>query len=160
MYFYSAKKNAFYPAAMQADYEAAGSWPEDPVEVSEECFAEFALAVAPVGKRREAGPDGMPRWIDIPAPSRDERVSALAAAVERHMNAVAMSYEFKGIDDAISYADEAAVPKFQEQGRAFRAWRSVVRGRWFDIRDGGAELPTEAGLLADLPPFALANTST
>ena len=52
MYFYSAKMNAFYPAAMQADYEAAGSWPADPVEVSEECFAEFALAAAPDGKRR------------------------------------------------------------------------------------------------------------
>lgn len=160
MYFYSAKMNAFYPAAMRADYEASGSWPEDPVEVSEECFAEFALAVAPEGKQREAGPDGMPRWVQVPAPTREEQIALLSAAVERHLNVVARSYEFKGIDDAISYADEAAVPKFQEQGRAFRAWRSVVRGRWFDVRDGGAELPTVAGLLAELPPFDLANTAT
>lgn len=160
MYFYSAKMNAFYPAAMQADYKAAGSWPEDPVEVSEECFVEFALAAAPAGKQREAGPDGMPRWGQIPAPSRDDQIASLGAAVERHMNAVARSHEFKGIDDAISYADEAAVPKFQEQGQAFRAWRSVVRGRWFEIRDGGDELPTVAGLLAELPPFDLANMST
>lgn len=158
MYFYSAKMNAFYPAAMQSDYEAAGSWPADAVEVGEECFLEFALAAAPVGQRREAGPGGLPIWVDIPEPSRDEQIASLSAAVERHLNAVARSYEFKGIDDAISYVDEPSVPKFQEQGRAFRAWRSMVRGRWFDIRDDSAELPTEEGLLARLPPLVLAET--
>lgn len=157
MYFYSAKMNAFYPAAMQSDYEAAGSWPADAVEVGEECFLEFALAAAPVGQRREAGPGGLPIWADIPEPSRDEQIASLSAAVERHLNAVARSYEFKGIDDAISYVDEPSVPKFQEQGRAFRAWRSMVRAAWFGIRDGNGVLPKEADLIAELPPFALAN---
>ena len=155
MYFYSAKMNAFYPAAMQADYEAAGSWPADPVEVSEECFAEFALAAAHDGKRREAGSDGMPRWAQIPAPSRDDQISSLGAAVERHLNAVARSYEFKGIDDAITYVDEPSVPKFQEQGRAFRAWRSVVRAAWLDIRTGGGVLPSELALISALPQFSM-----
>ncbi|MFZ4219696.1 tail fiber assembly protein [Enterobacter ludwigii] len=34
-YFYSASTNAFYPLEFKKDYEEAGTWPEDTVDISE-----------------------------------------------------------------------------------------------------------------------------
>lgn len=35
IYFYSAKENAFFPESLREQYELAGSWPDDGVEVTE-----------------------------------------------------------------------------------------------------------------------------
>ncbi|HAU4302332.1 TPA: tail fiber assembly protein [Citrobacter freundii] len=72
-YLYDAVTNAFYPIALQADYEAAGMWPENGVEVNEETFAEFQKP--PLGKVRVAGDDGYPAWADIPPPTHEELIS-------------------------------------------------------------------------------------
>lgn len=37
-YTYSATKNAFYPLDIKKDYDVAGSWPEDGVEISDDDF--------------------------------------------------------------------------------------------------------------------------
>lgn len=59
MYVYSATTNAFYPTVLKDSYEAAGSWPADGVEVTEEVFLEFSQNVE--GKYR--WPKGnMPSW--------------------------------------------------------------------------------------------------
>lgn len=77
-YIYSAKNNAFYPVDMKDDYEAAGSWPDDGVDVSKEIFLEFA-GIPPAGKERGVGEDGMPVWVDIPpTPNSVLRKVALA----------------------------------------------------------------------------------
>ncbi|KZQ18686.1 tail fiber assembly protein [Enterobacter roggenkampii] len=77
-YIYSAKNNAFYPVDMKEDYVAAGSWPDDGVDVSKEIFLEFA-GISPAGKERGVGEDGMPVWVDIPpTPSSVLRRAALA----------------------------------------------------------------------------------
>ncbi|EFA4896357.1 tail fiber assembly protein [Escherichia coli] len=71
-YLYDAVTNAFYPLAMQADYEAAGMWPEKGVEVDEETFAAFQKP--PEGKMRIAGDDGYPVWGDIPPLAPEELI--------------------------------------------------------------------------------------
>ncbi|EFO1362855.1 TPA: tail fiber assembly protein [Escherichia coli] len=71
-YLYDAVTNAFYPLAMQADYEAAGMWPEKGVEVDEETFAAFQKP--PEGKMRIAGDDGYPVWSDIPPLAPEELI--------------------------------------------------------------------------------------
>lgn len=76
-YLYDAVTNAFYPFAMQADYEAAGMWPEKGVEIDEGTFSDFQQP--PTGKVRVAGADGYPTWADIPPPTRDELVAAAEA---------------------------------------------------------------------------------
>ena len=77
-YIYSAKNNAFYPVDMKEDYVAAGSWPDDGVDVSKEIFLEFA-GISPAGKERGVGEDGLPEWIDIPpTPNSELRKIALA----------------------------------------------------------------------------------
>ncbi|ELY2473225.1 tail fiber assembly protein [Cronobacter sakazakii] len=64
-YFYSPKENAFYPAALEDAYRAAGTLPDDLVAVENSVFAEFS-ACPPQGKTRSAGVDGLPCWVDIP----------------------------------------------------------------------------------------------
>ncbi|EED6909403.1 tail fiber assembly protein [Salmonella enterica subsp. enterica] len=67
-YKFSARTNAFYPIAQQELYEEAGTWPADAVDVDDSVYQEFAANIAPVGKMRAAGDDGLPVWIDIPEP--------------------------------------------------------------------------------------------
>lgn len=77
-YIFSAKHNAFYPVDMMDDYVAAGSWPDDGVDVTKEVFLEFA-GIPPTGKERGVGEDGMPVWVDIPpTPNSALRKIALA----------------------------------------------------------------------------------
>lgn len=77
MYVYSAKTNAFYPVSLKADYEAAGTWPDDGVEVDEETFAIFNPP--PDGKMRIPGDNGYPTLVDIPPPTKSELIAAAAA---------------------------------------------------------------------------------
>jgi len=72
-YLYDAVTNAFYPLDMQDDYESAGAWPKNGVEVDEDLFASFQTP--PSGKIRIAGDDGYPTWGDTPPPSHDEQVA-------------------------------------------------------------------------------------
>lgn len=69
-YFYSAEKNAFYPAELKGDYERSGAWPSDCVEVEDSVYEEFT-GLPPTGKTRGAS-EGMPSWADIPPRSQEE----------------------------------------------------------------------------------------
>ncbi|MBK5073213.1 tail fiber assembly protein [Budviciaceae bacterium CWB-B4] len=74
MFYYSKTTNAFYLADSKANYIAAGTWPDDAVDVSIDVFNEFS-ANPPESKMREPGRDGMPSWGDIPPLSMDELIS-------------------------------------------------------------------------------------
>ena len=52
-YIFSAKNNAFYPVALRSDYERAGSWPEDGIEVEDKVFKQFS-GLSPEGMHRSA----------------------------------------------------------------------------------------------------------
>lgn len=71
-YIFSAKNNAFYPISLQSEYEQAGSWPEDGIEIADNIVSEF-MVTAPAGKMRVVV-DGMPAWIDIPPPSHEQLI--------------------------------------------------------------------------------------
>lgn len=60
--FYSATNNGFYPAELKDDYEAAGSWPDDVVEISDELY-ESLLDGQDNGQVITAGDDGLPELI-------------------------------------------------------------------------------------------------
>lgn len=72
-YLYSATTNGMYPIEMKDDYQKAGSWPSDGVEVSDDTFMKFSQN-PPDGKVR--GPvDGAPAWVDIQPPTPEESVN-------------------------------------------------------------------------------------
>lgn len=77
MYFYSAQTNAFYPLELKDYYESAGTLPNDALEVSDDVFYEYSEA--PEGKYRQAGPDGLPVWKNIPPLTQQEKIEAAEA---------------------------------------------------------------------------------
>lgn len=86
-YMFSPSGSTFYIKEMQSQYEAAGSWPQDPVEIDDD-FAERFMGQPPEGKTRGSGPDGMPAWVDAPSPGHEER---LARAGERKKSLLSMA---------------------------------------------------------------------
>ena len=76
-YNYDAVTNSFYPYSLKSEYEAVGMWPDTGVDVDESIFKEFTSSSP--GKKRVAGDDGLPAWVDIPAPTHDELVEQAEA---------------------------------------------------------------------------------
>lgn len=73
-YLFCTKDNGFYPLALKADYEAAGTWPEHGKEVSSEVYFSFAPENAPEGKMRGSDKKGNPCWVDIPPLTIKEQI--------------------------------------------------------------------------------------
>ncbi|CAM4040391.1 tail fiber assembly protein [Xenorhabdus thuongxuanensis] len=65
-YLFSRSTLSFYPVALLADYQAAGTLPDDVIPVADEVFSEFSQSVA--GKRKGVDSNGMPCWVNIPPP--------------------------------------------------------------------------------------------
>ncbi|QCJ70331.1 phage tail protein [Providencia heimbachae] len=74
-YYYSAIENAFYPAEMQVSYKNSGSWPDKGKWVDESVFTEFAISPAPEGKMRVVGKNGLPKWGDLPKPTKEQLIA-------------------------------------------------------------------------------------
>jgi hypothetical protein len=74
-------------------------------------------------------------------------------AVRSYLDAVARSQGFDDMPDAVSYADEEAVPEYATAGRALRAWRSHLRKALADLRAAGKEFASTTDLIAALPAF-------
>jgi hypothetical protein len=70
-------------------------------------------------------------------------------AVQTVLDAKAQSMGYDSILAAITYADEPAVPAFQADGLALRAWRSSVWAHVFAAFEVGT--PSEQELIASLP---------
>jgi hypothetical protein len=50
----------------------------------------------------------------------------IETAIQNKLDTVAISWGYDDMRSAVSYADEPAVPKFQAEGKALRAWRSLI----------------------------------
>lgn len=74
-YQYSAKNNAFFPAAELAVYDAAGWDLSDLIVVTLEQFTEFTQDRAVDGLMRTAGDDGLPQWSPLPPPTPEQIIA-------------------------------------------------------------------------------------
>ncbi len=72
-YIFDKKTNAFYPVALQQEYENAGMWPESGVEITEEVFAAFRNP--PEGKMLGSDKKGNPVWVDVPPLTHEQHVA-------------------------------------------------------------------------------------
>lgn len=125
-------------------------------------------AVIPVTDAQWAKQDAL-KWVvngklsdkePAPPPAPLEIIRANKVAhVQAHMDAQARALNYDSIANAITYADEPAVPKFQAEGQAFRAWRSLVWARCYEILEevqGGARaIPSDDELIAELPKLQI-----
>lgn len=101
---------------------------------------------------------GAPVLIDDIDPTPELLLEHWQARMEQeaslHLDGLAQSMGYKNIDAAVSYAEEPAVPKYQEEGRALRQHRSLFwRAFYEELATVGRddEPPTVTELLARLP---------
>ncbi|WP_340613548.1 tail fiber assembly protein [Xenorhabdus thailandensis] len=69
-YLFSRSTLSFYPVSWLAEYNAAGTLPDDVIPVADELVFEFSQSVA--GKQRGVDTRGLPCWVDIPPPTQAE----------------------------------------------------------------------------------------
>jgi len=102
------------------------------------------------------------KFLNAPAPvaTKEQVIASAVSAVQFHLDAAAKSLGYDDIKTAVTYADEPAVPKFQADGQALRAWRSLVWAHAYAtldaVEDGEREQPTIEEFIAELPEFVLA----
>jgi hypothetical protein len=150
--YYSRTTLGFYAPAIHGS-----TMPHDAVEITPAQHAALLDAQA-AGKRIVPDANGYPVAQDPPpppAPTPEQIRAERVAAVYAHLNTAAQALGYDDIRAAVTYADEPAVPKFQAEGRAFRAWRSLVWAHCYqvldDVQAGRRAIPTAADLIAELP---------
>ena len=95
-------------------------------------------------------------------PTREEieqQVQArLTDAVQHVLDSKAQELNYDSCLSVCSYID-TGVPKFDAEGKAFRAWRSAVWAKGYEIlaqvQAGQRAIPTEAELIAELPQLVI-----
>lgn len=131
--------------------------PQDAVEVSEELFFQTINETDGIWKRDPE--TGEIAKHPFPPPSPEEIEAAKVAIVQNYMDDAARAYRYDDIKTAVTYADEPAVPKFQAEGQAFRAWRSLVWAKCYEIldevNDGKRPIPTDDELIGELPELVI-----
>jgi len=147
--FYSQQTNGFYAPEINGD-----NIPADAVEITGEEHAAL-LEGQSQGKVIAGDENGRPMLQDAPAPTAAQVEAQKVALVQAHMDAKARGLRYDSIANAITYADEPAVPKFQAEGLAFRTWRSLVWARCYailaEVQAGEREIPTDDELIGELP---------
>jgi phosphoglycolate phosphatase-like HAD superfamily hydrolase len=156
---FSLSTGCFYPSHLNY-----ASLPIDLIDVSD---ADYAQAVSrPVGATLNVidgrlvivNPPEMTakQLADIEAQAKK---AAIDLAIQQHLDKSARAMGYDDIKSAVTYADEPAVPLFQQQGRAFRAWRSLVWAAAAEIeaavKSGSRPFPEVEEVLAELPALSI-----
>jgi hypothetical protein len=92
-----------------------------------------------------------------PPETPEQIIARLEGALDRKLDDVAKEYRYESIRTMVTYA-ASEHPTFGAEGRAAVAYRDAVYGYGIqcitDVNAGLRTIPTEAELLAELPPFA------
>ncbi|HAS8353843.1 TPA: tail fiber assembly protein [Vibrio vulnificus] len=81
-YIFSAVQNGFLPLVWKKEKEAAGTWPDDAVEISYEDYLKFTTD-APEGKMLGSDKKGNPAWVDIPPLTAEELIQQAEETKQR-----------------------------------------------------------------------------
>lgn len=94
-----------------------------------------------------------------PEPTPEQLIERFRAVIQDYMDSAARLVGYDDIKTAVTYAEEPAVPKFQSEGKALRAWRSLVWAYGYQqidaVQSGERALPTPDQLIAELPPLVM-----
>lgn len=125
--------------------------PADAVEITDERHLELLEAQA-TGKQIAPDAAGAPIAQDSPPPTQAQREAGLRALVQQHLDAQAALLGYQSIAVAVTYADEPAVPAYQAEGLALRAWRSLAWAACEKALAAKSDIDG-ATLIAALPTF-------
>jgi len=151
--YFSASENGFYTEEIHGNII-----PEDAVEISESNYASL-MQGQESGGIITSDDSGSPILADPPPLTAEQIQEYKVSLVQSHMDNAARCLRYDSIANAITYAEEPSVPKFQKEGQAFRAWRSLVWEKCYEIlgevESGQRAVPTDDELLAELPKLIL-----
>lgn len=109
--------------------------------------------------------DGVRRFqiVAVPEPTQEEQEAALqdqyTALIQSMLDKEAQKLGYDNCNSVCTYID-TGVQKFDDEGRAFRAWRSAVWAKGYEILDavkaGEMAIPTEEELVEMLPKLVIA----
>jgi hypothetical protein len=111
--------------------------------------------------RANAARDGVELIPPTPAPTQSptQIISGYMASVQRHLDSEAVRFGYDDIVSVVSYAEEPSVPRYQTEGQAFRAWRSLVWAKCekvlADVQGGNRTAPTTEDLITELPELGI-----
>ncbi|MFU2067732.1 hypothetical protein ACLQ9R_01515 [Bordetella hinzii] len=150
--FFSKSTGGFYSPDIHGE-----AIPDDAVEITDQEHAALLDGQA-VGKVIMTDSDGRPILAN-PTLTPEEIQNQKVALVQKYMDDAARALRYDSIANAITYADEPSAPKFQAEGLAFRAWRSLVWEKCYEILDevqsGARGIPSDEELIGELPPLSL-----
>lgn len=111
--FYSAKTNGFYPYSLFDDYDEAGNWPGDAVEISFNWY-DYLLDGQSTGKIITPNEYGSPVLSDPPEPTKDELISA--AEAQKQLLLADATVAVAPLQDAVDLgiATETEIARLQE----------------------------------------------
>lgn len=96
--------------------------------------------------------------VEIPEPTPEEIQAQLTAKVQEYLDTTAQKLGYDSCLSVCSYVD-TGVAKFDEEGEAFRKWRSAVWAKGYEIvaqvQASTRPIPTEEELFAELPAIEL-----
>ncbi|WP_236214452.1 hypothetical protein [Metapseudomonas otitidis] len=91
-----------------------------------------------------------------PPETEEQLIDRLTGAVQAYMDSVAQQRNYDSVLSLCTYAT-STIPRFQAEGQAGVVWRDACWQLGYDliaqVRAGEAPIPTEAELLAMLPPM-------
>jgi hypothetical protein len=94
--------------------------------------------------------------IQNPPESSEQIIARLEGALDRHLDAVANEYRYESIRTMVTYATSEH-STFGAEGRAAVNYRDAVYAYGIqcisDVQAESRPIPTEAELIAELPPF-------
>lgn len=89
-----------------------------------------------------------------PPPTAEQIIAQYEARVQIWLDEQARALGYDDIKSAVTYAEESAVEKFQQEGRALRRLRSLAWERCYEIlnavQGGQRSIPTEEELIAEM----------
>ena len=95
---------------------------------------------------------------EVIPPTPEEIQAQLTNVVQVYLDSMARRLGYDSCLSVCSYVD-TGVAKFDEEGEAFRVWRSAVWAKGYEIVDavkaGTRDIPTAEELLAELPSLSL-----
>jgi len=108
---YSPSEHVIYNAAFYADYQRAGTWPDDGMEISDDDAVKFNGSNEPPGKM-PGDLDGVLCWVDRPAPEpTPEELIAQAEQQKAALRLVAdgeIAWRQDAVDTGKATAEETA----------------------------------------------------
>lgn len=135
MYFYSAKNNAFYPDVLRDEYEQAGSWPNDLVEITDDLY-DALFAGQSAGKVITPGDDGRPVLTDPPPPTDEELIAQANSRIKS-----LMAYATSAIGP-LQDAEDLGI-QTEDEAELLKAWKKyrVQLNRVDASRPGAIDWP-------------------